>query len=164
MTTRNLPGGKGRPALKADSLTTICDPNVWKMLQRITGTRIALLFAFTPILIISSHLCLDLQKCKYVCTDCGMGLREKGVGNGRWYCELQVLICITEIGYSTGSGADRKERGCFFLFSFLFLLSSPSPHSWMFSRDKPSNGVMCDWIKQMDVHVVCYNICIQIIR
>jgi hypothetical protein len=28
MSTRNLPGGKGRPARKADNLTTICDPIV----------------------------------------------------------------------------------------------------------------------------------------
>jgi hypothetical protein len=26
--TRNLPGGKERPALKADNLTTICEPIV----------------------------------------------------------------------------------------------------------------------------------------
>jgi hypothetical protein len=26
MSTRNLPGGKGRPARKADSLTAICEP------------------------------------------------------------------------------------------------------------------------------------------
>jgi hypothetical protein len=26
MNTRNLPGGKGRPASKADSLTVICEP------------------------------------------------------------------------------------------------------------------------------------------
>jgi hypothetical protein len=28
MSTRNLPGGKGRPACKADNLTTICEPIV----------------------------------------------------------------------------------------------------------------------------------------
>jgi hypothetical protein len=28
MSTRNLPGGKGRPASKADNLTAICDPIV----------------------------------------------------------------------------------------------------------------------------------------
>jgi hypothetical protein len=28
MSTRNLPGGKGRPARKADSLTAICEPTV----------------------------------------------------------------------------------------------------------------------------------------
>jgi hypothetical protein len=28
MSTRNLPGGKGRLARKADNLTTICNPNV----------------------------------------------------------------------------------------------------------------------------------------
>jgi hypothetical protein len=28
MNTRNLPGGKGRPAPKADSLTTVCEPIV----------------------------------------------------------------------------------------------------------------------------------------
>jgi hypothetical protein len=27
MITRNLPGGKGRPALKADNLTAICEPD-----------------------------------------------------------------------------------------------------------------------------------------
>jgi hypothetical protein len=26
MSTRNLPGGKGRPARKADNLTSICEP------------------------------------------------------------------------------------------------------------------------------------------
>jgi hypothetical protein len=26
MNTRNLPGGKGRPARKADNLTAICEP------------------------------------------------------------------------------------------------------------------------------------------
>jgi hypothetical protein len=31
MSTRNLPGGKGRPARKADNLTAICEPNVQKM-------------------------------------------------------------------------------------------------------------------------------------
>jgi hypothetical protein len=28
MSTRNLPGGKGRLALEADNLTAICEPNV----------------------------------------------------------------------------------------------------------------------------------------
>jgi hypothetical protein len=28
MSTRDLPGGKGRPARKADNLTTICEPIV----------------------------------------------------------------------------------------------------------------------------------------
>jgi hypothetical protein len=31
MSTRKLPGDKGRPAHKADNLTAICEPNVWKM-------------------------------------------------------------------------------------------------------------------------------------
>jgi hypothetical protein len=31
MSTRNLPGGKRRPARKADNLTAICEPIVWKM-------------------------------------------------------------------------------------------------------------------------------------
>jgi hypothetical protein len=31
MSTRNLPGGKRRPAVRADKLTTICVPIVWKM-------------------------------------------------------------------------------------------------------------------------------------
>jgi hypothetical protein len=29
MSTRNLPGGKGRPARKADNLAAICEPTVW---------------------------------------------------------------------------------------------------------------------------------------
>jgi hypothetical protein len=28
MSTRNIPGGKGRPALKADDLAVICEPIV----------------------------------------------------------------------------------------------------------------------------------------
>jgi hypothetical protein len=31
MSTRNLPGGKGGPARKADNLTVICEPIVLKM-------------------------------------------------------------------------------------------------------------------------------------
>jgi hypothetical protein len=31
MSTRNLPGGKGRPARKADNLTAISEPTVKKM-------------------------------------------------------------------------------------------------------------------------------------
>jgi hypothetical protein len=33
MSTRNFPGGKGRPANKADNLTPVCEPNVQKMWQ-----------------------------------------------------------------------------------------------------------------------------------
>jgi hypothetical protein len=33
MSTRNLPGGKGRPARKADNLTTIYESIVYKMWQ-----------------------------------------------------------------------------------------------------------------------------------
>jgi hypothetical protein len=31
MSTRNIPGGKGRPARKADNLRAICEPTVLKM-------------------------------------------------------------------------------------------------------------------------------------
>jgi hypothetical protein len=31
MSTRNIPGGEGRPSRKADNLTTICEPIVYKM-------------------------------------------------------------------------------------------------------------------------------------
>jgi hypothetical protein len=30
MSTMNLPGGKGRPACKANNLAAICEPIVWK--------------------------------------------------------------------------------------------------------------------------------------
>jgi hypothetical protein len=30
MSTRNFPGGKKRPARRADNLAAICEPNVWK--------------------------------------------------------------------------------------------------------------------------------------
>jgi hypothetical protein len=36
MSTRNLPGGKGRPARKADNLTAICVPTVWKKCGSLT--------------------------------------------------------------------------------------------------------------------------------
>jgi hypothetical protein len=31
MSNRNIPGGKGRPARKADNLTAICEPTLYKM-------------------------------------------------------------------------------------------------------------------------------------
>jgi hypothetical protein len=30
MSTRNVPGGKNRPAHKADNVAAVCEPNVWK--------------------------------------------------------------------------------------------------------------------------------------
>jgi hypothetical protein len=30
MSTRNYPGGKTRPAHRADNLAAVCEPNVWK--------------------------------------------------------------------------------------------------------------------------------------
>jgi hypothetical protein len=33
MSTSNLPGGKGRPARKADNLTAICETTVYKMCE-----------------------------------------------------------------------------------------------------------------------------------
>jgi hypothetical protein len=44
MSTRNLPGGKGRPARGADSLTAICEPIVYKMWE---PRRLTTLWVFT---------------------------------------------------------------------------------------------------------------------
>jgi hypothetical protein len=44
MSTRNLPGGKGRPARKADNLTAICESIVYKMWE---PRRLTTLWAFT---------------------------------------------------------------------------------------------------------------------
>jgi hypothetical protein len=44
MSTRNLPGGKGRPARKADNLTAICESIVYIMLD---PQRLTTLWAFT---------------------------------------------------------------------------------------------------------------------
>jgi hypothetical protein len=58
MSTRNLPGGKKRPARRADNLTAICEPNVCKLwepqplatLRATTAcTGIALPFTFTRV-------------------------------------------------------------------------------------------------------------------
>jgi hypothetical protein len=43
MSTRNLPGGKGRPVLKADNLTAICELIVYKMWE---PRRLANLMSF----------------------------------------------------------------------------------------------------------------------
>jgi hypothetical protein len=34
MSTRNLPGDKGRPSPKADNVTAICEPIVYQMRER----------------------------------------------------------------------------------------------------------------------------------
>jgi hypothetical protein len=44
MSTRNLPGGKGRPARKADNLALICEPFVDKMWK---PRHVTTLWAFT---------------------------------------------------------------------------------------------------------------------
>jgi hypothetical protein len=49
MSTRNLPGGEGRSARKADNLTAICEPIVLKMWEpRRPVTGRALFFFFLP--------------------------------------------------------------------------------------------------------------------
>jgi hypothetical protein len=45
ISTRNLPGGKGRPARKADNLTANCEPIVSKMWE---PRRLTTLWASTP--------------------------------------------------------------------------------------------------------------------
>jgi hypothetical protein len=44
MSTSDLPGGKGRPALGVDNLTAICEPIVLKMWE---PQRLTTLWAFT---------------------------------------------------------------------------------------------------------------------
>jgi hypothetical protein len=44
MSTTNVPGGKGRPARKADNLTIVCEPIVYKMWD---PRRLITLWAFT---------------------------------------------------------------------------------------------------------------------
>jgi hypothetical protein len=44
MSIRNLPGVKGRSARKADNLTAICEPTVWKMWE---PRRLKTIWAFT---------------------------------------------------------------------------------------------------------------------
>jgi hypothetical protein len=44
MSTTNLSGGKGRPVRKADKLTAVCDPNVYKVWE---PRRLTTLWAFT---------------------------------------------------------------------------------------------------------------------
>jgi hypothetical protein len=55
MSTRNLPGGKGRPAREAD-LTAICEPTVYKMWQ---PRRLTTLWAFT-VCYSDSFTCLQI--------------------------------------------------------------------------------------------------------
>jgi hypothetical protein len=44
MSTRNVPGVKGRPARKADNLSALCEPTVQKMWQ---PRRLTTLLAYT---------------------------------------------------------------------------------------------------------------------
>jgi hypothetical protein len=62
MSTRNLPGGKGRPARKAKNLTATCEPIVWKIgshdvLQLCGPTGTAVLF-FVPFAVSAVHVCM----------------------------------------------------------------------------------------------------------
>jgi hypothetical protein len=54
MSTRNLPWGKGRPARKANNLTAICEPIVYKMLEsrRLTVLIIIIIVIIIIIIII----------------------------------------------------------------------------------------------------------------
>jgi hypothetical protein len=60
MSTMNLPGGKERPAHKADNLTAICEPIVS---QPVTG--IALLLLFTSQKIFVEKHCFRRYRLRY---------------------------------------------------------------------------------------------------
>jgi hypothetical protein len=73
MSTRNLPGDKGRPERKADNLTAICEPIVYKMWEPQHPTtlwassacyRDIFTFTFLPYLINFSLTFLLLKKLK----------------------------------------------------------------------------------------------------
>jgi hypothetical protein len=76
MSTRNLHTSKGRSARKADSLTAICDPIVWKMWE---PRRITIIWAsmacywdrFTLFYYIFTDICLERLKktTKYIRMD-----------------------------------------------------------------------------------------------
>jgi hypothetical protein len=76
MSTRNLPGGKGRPASKADNLTAICESiveNMWEPRRSVTG--IALPFTSTVYLYhkkkridTSNEVGLDVNLCDSLVT------------------------------------------------------------------------------------------------
>jgi hypothetical protein len=61
MSTRNLPGGKGRPARKADNLTAICETIVYKMWEprRLMGLHGLLRNSFTFYLLPHTSWCGD---------------------------------------------------------------------------------------------------------
>jgi hypothetical protein len=60
VSTRNLPGGKGQLVRKADNLTAICEPIVWKMLE---PQRLVNLWAFTACYRDSFTFFTFLKKC-----------------------------------------------------------------------------------------------------
>jgi hypothetical protein len=71
MSTKNLPGGKGRPARGADDLTAICEPTVYKMWEprRLTTlgpswpvTGIALLFLLVTIAKTIKLMCFHVHR------------------------------------------------------------------------------------------------------
>jgi hypothetical protein len=79
MSTRNLPGGKGRPARKADSLTAICEPIVKKMWE---PRRLTTLWASTARYRDSFTDCLYKRQC-----------------DTRWESNLKALSFVTHISF-----------------------------------------------------------------
>jgi hypothetical protein len=72
MSTRNLPGGEGRPAGKANILTAICEPIVYKMWEprHLTALRVStaryrdnftFTFTFTLIHLLGINNCITLS-------------------------------------------------------------------------------------------------------
>jgi hypothetical protein len=72
MNTRNLPGGKGRPARKADNLTAICEPIVNKMWEpRRLGTLWASTACYRDSFTFPTRMCI-----------CGLLIRVPGYRSG----------------------------------------------------------------------------------
>jgi hypothetical protein len=65
MSTRNFPGGKGRPARKADNLTALCEPITQKMWK---PRRLTTLWASQPVTGIALPLSLPLVVSRISCS------------------------------------------------------------------------------------------------
>jgi hypothetical protein len=82
MSTRNLSGGEGRPACKADNLTAICEPIVYKMWEprRLTTLCASTAcyrdsFTFFLIIIHHCHMLIYNRPLKYAIVVTGHTLR-----------------------------------------------------------------------------------------
>jgi hypothetical protein len=114
MSTRNIPGGKGRPARKADNLAAICEPTVNKMwepqhLTTLWASTVSYRDTFTPYLCRVRWAISDINNIPFE-HQIIHGLYWTDANKKQTFPKTSIVRCPNGIFYWNAFGTDADTR------------------------------------------------------